>query len=108
MNHVGYVLMEIGKSQPEKALSASVQRRFVMDSGATGHFSPASIPLENARRTNKKVQGAGGEVMVGTSEGKLGGLDQVLQVQGLNQGLISVGRLTEQHNACVVGRAHGR
>ena len=102
MNHVGYVLMEIGESRPEKALSASVQRRFVMDSGATGHFSPVTIPLENARRTNKKVQGAGGEVMVGTSEGRLGGLDQVLQVHGLNQGLISVGRLTEQHNACVI------
>ena len=106
-NHVGYVLYEIGGSQQARALSASVQKGFILDSGATGHFCTGEHRLENAHGVLKSVQGAGGQVMRGVREGQLGKLNKVLLVEGLHQGLISVGRLAEQHKACVVFTERG-
>ena len=40
--------------------------------------------------------------MQGVAKGRLGPLRDVLQVQGLTQGLVSVGQLALQHDACVV------
>ena len=101
-HHVGYVLYEVGDDSHAKALAASVRQGFVLDSGATGHFGTVEHRLKNAHGVNKNVQGAGGEIMRGMREGQLGMLNNVLQVEGLHQGLISVGRLTEQHRAGVI------
>ena len=40
--------------------------------------------------------------MRGIHEGDLGGLTGAIRVQGLQQSLLSVSKLTEQHNACIV------
>ena len=103
-NHVGLVLRVVPQTSgaPPRALSAQSQQSLVLDSGATGHFVPESIRLENQRPTRKNVQGAGQEVMEGLAEGDLGSLKGVLRVEGLNQGLISVAQITQRHNACVV------
>ena len=103
-NHVGLVLRVVPQTSgvPPRALAAQLQQSLVLDSGATGHFVPESIHLENQRPTRKNVQGAGQEVMRGLGEGDLGSLKGVLRVQGLNQGLISVAEITQRHKACVI------
>ena len=85
-----------------QALSAATELDLVLDSGATGHFVKPNAKLTNVRPTSKSVQGASGDVMRGLQEGDLGQLNGVMRVQGLQQSLLSVSKLTSQHDVCVV------
>ena len=99
---LGLLLKEVESEQTGssgQALLASPGIDLVLDSGSTGHFVTPAIRLSNTRPTNRSVQGAGGDVMRGIHEGDLGGLTGAIRVQGLQQSLLSVSKLTEQHNA---------
>ena len=110
LSHVAFVLRVVSSQgeTPQRALRAQdTQQNLVLDSGATGHFVPGSTELERKRPTTKSVAGAGGEVMRGLAEGSLGSLRNVLQVEGLNQGLVSVCQLAHSHSVCVVFTKRG-
>ena len=112
LDHVSFVLRVVPSEvdSPPRALSAQgANRSLVLDSGATGHFVPTNAPLTGTRPTAKSVAGAGGDVMRGVDEGNLGPLRNVLRVEGLHQGLVSVCQLAHAHGVCVVfskGHAH--
>ena len=104
-NHCGFVLRVVPKTRDVKLRALRAREAggtLVLDSGATGHFVTCETPLKDTCPASKDVMGAGGDVMQGVAKGRLGPLRDVLQVQGLTQGLVSVGQLAHQHDACVV------
>jgi len=104
-NHCGFVLRVVPKTRDVKLRALRAREAggtLVLDSGATGHFVTCETPLKDTCPASKDVMGAGGDVMQGVAKGSLGPLRDVLQVQGLTQGLVSVGQLALQHDACVV------
>lgn len=108
-NYASFLLREVKEEKKEgadvaaRALHAGRGPALLLDSGSTGHFTKPSIELQNVRPTSKTIQGAGpGDTMRAEVQGDLGSLKDVLQVEGLQQSLLSVSKLTYEHDACII------
>ena len=107
---VGFLAVE----QPSQANTTEVRRgqpatdgKFIIDSGASGHFCVKGTKLTNARATRREISSAGDQTLVGRTVGDYGSLIDTVAVEGLRTGLASVGRLATHYQAKVIFTPYG-
>ena len=81
--------------------------KFIIDSGASGHFCVKGTKLTNARATRREISSAGDQTLVGRAVGDYGSLVDTVEVDGLRTGLASVGKLATHYQAKVIFTPNG-
>ncbi|OUW43791.1 hypothetical protein CBD41_06710, partial [bacterium TMED181] len=74
----------------------------IIDSGASESFCMEGTPLENVRAACRTISSAGNQTLEGRAVGDWGCLKSTVTVRNLRQGLASVGRMTDDHQAILL------